>query len=233
MISILIPIYNGIEYIDQSVSSVINQTFQDWELFIGINGHPENSDIYKKALYSINNFINDSKYSHINLKNKIQLFDFYNIKGKSNTLNIMIKYCNYNYIALLDVDDIWQPNKLSIQVPFLQNYDVVGGRCIYFGERLNGIIPNIPLNDISDFNFFTVNPIINSSCIIKKEYAYWNSENDGVEDYDLWLHLRSKGIKMYNCHEILIKHRIHNDSAFNAQGNHNKVHKLLEYYKKL
>ncbi len=49
MISILIPIYNGIEFIDDSVQSVLNQTYTNWELIIGINGHPENSDVYKKA----------------------------------------------------------------------------------------------------------------------------------------------------------------------------------------
>ena len=49
MISILMPIYNGIEFIDESVSSVLRQTYGDWELLIGINGHPPNSDIYIKA----------------------------------------------------------------------------------------------------------------------------------------------------------------------------------------
>jgi glycosyltransferase involved in cell wall biosynthesis len=49
MISILIPIYNGIEFIEESVSSVLNQTYDQWELLIGINGHPENSNIYKIA----------------------------------------------------------------------------------------------------------------------------------------------------------------------------------------
>ena len=49
MISILIPIYNGIEFIDESVNSVINQFFTDWELLIGINGYPKNSEVYKIA----------------------------------------------------------------------------------------------------------------------------------------------------------------------------------------
>ena len=39
MISILIPIYNGIEFIDESVSSVLNQVYKDWEIIIGVNGH--------------------------------------------------------------------------------------------------------------------------------------------------------------------------------------------------
>ena len=49
MISILMPIYNGIEFINESVPSILEQTYDKWELLIGINGHPENSEIYKIA----------------------------------------------------------------------------------------------------------------------------------------------------------------------------------------
>ena len=49
MITILMPIYNGIEFIDESVSSILKQTYDKWELLIGINGHPENSEVYKIA----------------------------------------------------------------------------------------------------------------------------------------------------------------------------------------
>ena len=48
-VTILMPIYNGVEFIEESVSSVINQTAQNWELLIAINGHPPNSDVYKKV----------------------------------------------------------------------------------------------------------------------------------------------------------------------------------------
>jgi glycosyltransferase involved in cell wall biosynthesis len=214
MISILIPIYNGIEFIHESVESVINQTYTDWELIIGINGHSENSDIYKKA----------KKYE---TNNKIKVYDFYKLKGKSNTLNEMIKYSTYDYVAILDVDDIWHPTKLEIQSKFLNSYDVIGTKCIYFGERLNGIVPNIPIKDINDFNFFKSNPVINSSSVIRKELCFWNNKYDGVEDYDLWLSLKSKNKTFYNCEQILVKHRIHNNSSFNSKGNNNLVENLL------
>jgi glycosyltransferase involved in cell wall biosynthesis len=213
MISILIPIYNGIEFIEESVSSILNQTYDQWELIIGINGHMENSDVYRIA-----------KEYEKKCYGKIHVYDFYKIKGKSNTLNEMIKYCNYDYVALLDVDDIWHPQKLQLQTRFLNHYDVIGSKCVWFGDR-PGVIPNIPLGDISNFDFSTVNPIINSSCIIKKELCYWNE--NGVEDYDLWLRLRSSNKKFFNCKEILVKHRIHNASAFNAKGNDDKVDDLL------
>ncbi len=212
MISILIPIYNGIEFINDSVPSVLMQTYGEWELLIGINGHSQNSEVYQKAkLYE-------------SLDKRIRVFDFYNIKGKSNTLNEMIKHCTYNFIALLDVDDIWHYKKLEVQSRFLSNYDVIGSNCVWFGD-IENVVPKIPVNDFSDFNFTQVNPIINSSSIIKKELCYWNE--NGIEDYDLWLRLWKQNKRFFNCPEILVKHRIHRSSAFNSKGNNDKVTPLL------
>ena len=212
MISILIPIYNGIEFIEESVSSVLNQTYDQWELLIGINGHPQDSEVYKIA----------KEYEK--KSDKVRVFDFYNIRGKSNTLNYMISFCNYNYVAILDVDDIWHPQKLEGQSQLLNKFDVIGSNCVWFGDR-PGVVPQIPTGDISNIDFSHVNPIINSSSIIRKELAYWNE--NGIEDYDLWLRLRKQNKKFYNFKEILVKHRIHNASAFNAKGNDNKVDSLL------
>jgi glycosyltransferase involved in cell wall biosynthesis len=208
------PIYNGIEFIEESVSSILRQNYDQWELLIGINGHPQNSNIYKTA----------KEYEK--KSGKIRVFDFYEIKGKSNTLNVMIRFCNYNYVALLDVDDIWHDEKLNVQSQLLNHYDVIGSNCVWFGDRA-GIVPPIPVGDISKYDFSSVNPIINSSSIIRKELCYWNSNWDGIEDYDLWIRLRKQNKKFFNCKAILVKHRIHNTSAFNAKGNDNKVDSLL------
>jgi glycosyltransferase involved in cell wall biosynthesis len=271
MISILIPIYNGIEFIDNSIQSVLLQSYKEWELLIGINGHPQNSDVFKIA----------KKYEKID--HRIKVYDFYTIKGKSNTLNELVKYCKYNYIALLDVDDIWHYKKLEIQSIFIPYFDIVGSNCVWFGnykdiapllalnlsnynfwknnliislrliikklasywfsscfnisdssllhiEHYNGIVPPIPLFNISNYDFRKVNPIINSSSVIKKELCYWNPNFDGVEDYDLWIRLRKLNKLFYNCPEIFVKHRIHKQSAFNAKGNNNMVNNLLNFH---
>ena len=209
------PVYNGIEFIEDSVSSVLRQNYDKWELIIGINGHPENSKVYQTA----------KRYEE--RSDKIRVIDFFNVKGKSNTLNRMVKLCNYEYVALLDVDDIWHDEKLDVQSQMLGFYDVIGSKCIWFGER-EGIVPPIPVEDISTFNFKLVNPIINSSSVIRKELCYWNE--NGIEDYDLWLRLRKQNRKFYNCRAILVKHRIHSGSAFNSKGNHTKVEGLLQKY---
>jgi glycosyltransferase involved in cell wall biosynthesis len=219
MISILMPIYNGVEFIKESVPSILAQTNPSWELLIGINGYPENSHVYQTVATYLT-YLND---------NRIKLFDFPECKGKAETLNKMVTKCQYTYVALLDVDDIWLPLKLETQMPFcLKNYDVIGTKCVYFGD-LNNIVPAIPVGDLSEFNFLQVNPVINSSALIKKVHAQWNPKWN-VEDYDLWLKLWKQRRTFYNCADVLVKHRIHKTSAFNAKGNNNNVAELKKQY---
>jgi len=215
--SILIPLYNGIEFLEEAIDSVQAQTFPNWEIIVGVNGHPQGSEVYKEAKYIVG-------YADT----RIRVLDLYDLpqKGKSAALNAMLPYTKYSHIAILDADDVWLPKKFEKQYPFVKDgYDVVGSQCEYFGE-LSGS-PSIPLGDISSRDFFQANPMINSSSIVKKELCHWVSQWDGVEDYDLWLRLRKARHTFYNVDEVLVRHRIHRSSAFNAQGNGNKVPALL------
>lgn len=214
MISILMPIYNGIEFLEESLPTILYQTYKDWELIIGINGHKPNSDVYQIA----------KKYE----TDKIKVYDLQNIKGKSEALNEMLKYTKYNWIALLDADDKWLPKKLESQIQYMNNYDVIGTMCKYFGDKND--VPHIPEGDISNFNFLQFNPIINSSVLLKRQLCSWDKNHEGVEDYDLWLKLWREGKKFYNVSEVQAMHRIHIQSAFNANGNNLKVNDLLKKY---
>lgn len=209
------PIYNGIEFIGESVPTIQYQTYKNWELLIGINGHLKDSDVYKLA----------KKYETLDCR--IKVFDLFEIKGKSEALNEMLKHSKYDWISLLDVDDKWLPKKLESQIYHMANYDVIGTHCKYFGN-LNGS-PYIPLGDITNYNFIKGNPIINSSCLVRKELCYWDGSLH-LEDYDMWLRLWKQGKNFYNVESIQVLHRIHNDSAFNAKGNNLNVSKLLEKY---
>ena len=220
-VSILMPVYNGSEFLPESLSSVIKQTFTEWELLIAINGYAEpESTIYKMVKDYVKS-VGDMR---------IKVLDYYDCKGKAATLNKMLGECQYSYVAILDVDDIWLPGKLAAQQPFLQKgYDVVGTRCIYFGD-INNVVPAIPTGDISTHYFINGNPVINSSAVIKKELAHWDTTVFGIEDYDLWLRLWKEQRLFYNCEEVLVKHRIHKQSAFNAKGNNNGVEALRLKY---
>lgn len=201
MISILMPVFNGSEYLRESLSSVVAQTSERWELLIGINGYPEGSEIWKK-IYKYNS-------------RRIRVFDIFHCKSKSEALNELVTHAMGKWVCLLDVDDIWLPNKLSVQSKYLDSYQVIGTDARYFGDRNDS--PGIPLNEISKETFKTVNPIINSSAMFLKEDARWE-EIKGVEDYELWCRLAAKGRKFFNVPEVLTLHRIHKDSAFNNES---------------
>ena len=199
MISILMPLYNGIQYLKESVNSILKQTFEDWELIIGINGHPKQSPVYQESC----------KF----LSERIKVVEF-NTRGKSNTLNEMVKICSFDIVCLLDVDDMWLPNKLFAQIPMIRRYDVVGTFCAYFGEKNDA--PSLPSGIIAPEVFMQFNPIINSSSMFYKQDAKWNP-NYHAEDYEMWLRLNFEGKIFYNMPEPLVLHRIHNDSFFNIK----------------
>lgn len=200
-VSVIIPFYNGIEFLEEAINSVVKQTHSKWELLIGINGHPEDSHIEQE----IDDIIN--KYSH----HKPQIIvKHYKTKGAPLTLNALAKDAKYDWIALLDADDYWESTKLEKQLKYT-NYDVIGTHCRYVGN-LN-FCPSIPLNDVSDHDIFTINPMLHSSILIKKELVEF--EDHFVYDYNLWFKLFHQKKRFYNVPDILMFHRVHNNSAYN------------------
>jgi len=211
LVTVLIPLYNGIEFLPISLGSVCQQTFKDWRVLIGINGHEPNSGVCQKARTLAKALIEKYKLS----SHKIQVIDLpQTIKGKPAALNSLVTSTKSQWVSILDVDDFWMPNKLESQAPFMETHDVIGSVCHYFGD-MSGI-PQIPIGDFSDADFIQGNPIINSSVLMKTHLAKYK-EDEILEDYELWLHLRYKetNIQFFNVSEILVGHRIHKQSAFN------------------
>ena len=210
-VTIIMPIYNGIEFLPISLGSICQQTYKKWSVLIGINGHEPNSDVFKKATLIAKSLTDKYKLS----SHQIKIVDLHlTIKGKPAASNKLIQFVKTPWISVLDVDDFWMPNKLEQQEPFMKSFDVIGSLCQYFGDISN--IPYIPVGDISNYNFLEVCPIINSSVLMKTSLAKWG-ENEILDDYELWLRLRYKenNIKFFNVSEILVGHRIHKQSAFN------------------
>jgi hypothetical protein len=98
----------------------------------------------------------------------------------------------------------------------------------YFGD--SNIKPRLPIGDLSTFDFFSFNPIINSSCLLKKHLALWDTTTE-LEDYDLWLKLWKNKYKFFNVSSIETYHRIHTDSAFNSKGNNLLVSSIQKRYR--
>lgn len=220
MISIIMPLYNGVEFLDDSIPSIINQTYNKWELIIGINGHKKNA--ITKIANKIKSF-NDHRIKAI----------VSNQRGKCRTLNKLAYHAKYKYICLMDVDDKWMPNKLEQQIPFINTYDVVGSDAEYFGDK-DGY-PGLFLGKLSPPMFSWQNPVINSAVMMRKVDAYWDVEWEGLDDYNMWIELLKNKKTFYNVPQILIQHRIHSASFFNNKNDKlnqklkdEKLHKLTD-----
>ena len=212
MISIIIPVYNGIEYLKECIDSVIAQTYTDWKILIGVNGHGIDGG-------KVGQIANDLAKTDSRISVYIQPPP---LKGKVESINDLASKSNSEWICMLDCDDKWEPTKLEKQYhasnTTAKDAVVIGTFCEYFGERSGG--PCLPSGYIDPSILKEYNPIINSSAMIKKQYCVWYYDdiNYTMEDYSLWMDICLKGKKLYNIPEKLTWHRIHTTSAFNTQG---------------
>lgn len=197
------PIYNGSEFFQQSYNSILNQTFENWELLIGINGHEFKSQIYQNIK------------SIVEKEQRVRLFEFPEFRSKSKTLNVLKQLSQNEVLCILDVDDYWKEDKLEKQFFLMEYYDIVGTGCQYFGD--SQIIPNIPYGQIPSQTFKLYNPIINSSSMFFRKDALWNEEIEALEDYEMWLRLNKQNKKFFNIRDVLCYHRIHKNSFFNTK----------------
>ena len=100
-ISIITPSYNSSEYIEETIQSVLNQTYEKWELIL------------------VDDFSSDNTVSiiesFISLDSRIKLIKNTENKGAAVTRNTAILESKYSYLAFLDSDDIWVKEKLEKQ----------------------------------------------------------------------------------------------------------------------
>ena len=196
--TILTPLFNGIEYFNECYNSVVQQTDNEWIWIIGINGHGPTNPIFDQL---------------IQLANKRIIVKNYLTIGKVDTLNAMIAEVSSEYIAILDCDDIWIPQKLEFQKHILftnPSIDVLGTGCQYIGDLNHS--PTLPVGHITlDLLLQGTNPIINSSVVSRKKDIVWNSKWYGLDDYDLWIRLSLTGKTIYTVAQPTVYHRIHSN----------------------
>jgi glycosyltransferase involved in cell wall biosynthesis len=211
-VTILTALYNGVEFLEETVRSVLAQTFTDWRMIIGVNGHGETGgDVAVRA----------REIAALDPSGRIEVFvQPPPICNKSMSLNDLVRRTTSEWVCVLDADDKWAPMKLAAQdiARRVTDAEVIGTGCVYFGER--GGSPNIPYGLLPRGTTLAFNPIINSSVMVKKKYAFWEEDSSihgMLEDYELWLRLDHAGVKMYNINSPLTFHRLHRASHFNTK----------------
>lgn len=209
-VSVLMPVYNTEEsFLRESIESILNQTYQDFELIIIDDG--SSNDIYK--------IIESYQDRRIRFyKNEINL-------GVAKTRNKLLELAEGEYVAFQDSDDISLPNRLAKQVEFLNSNKEIS----ILGCDIETIPNKKKLKKISNpkiLDFLGGCAVANGSVMLrledlKKHKLKYNETCVTSEDYELW----SRAIKyLYfeNLQEVLYKYRENPNSLVHTKGNFGK-----------
>ncbi|EOU1942545.1 glycosyltransferase [Clostridium perfringens] len=202
-VSIIMGIYNCQDTLKQSIDSILDQTYENWELIMC-------DDCSSDSTYNI-------AYSYANkFPEKIKLIKNSNNLTLAPTLNRCLELSTGDYIARQDGDDLSIKDRLEKQLNFLMEnneYDIVGTSMISFNENgdigIRGVNKEVP----DKFELLKSVPFCHATILAKKE-VFKELEGYRVtkyttrcEDLDLWFRFFEKGFKGYNLREALYKVR--------------------------
>ncbi|GAC1424011.1 MAG: hypothetical protein NVSMB67_23800 [Flavisolibacter sp.] len=207
-LTVLLPVYNGAQFLNKAIDSILNQTYKDFELIIINDGSTDNSE---KIILSYN----DPRIIYkVNGQNE----------GLIKTLNIGIQNAQGTYIARMDADDICHPYRFEKQIKFLhdfQDVDMVASTVRFIDIQGNdcGQWPvdqkTIAYRQIKRTMLLEnciAHPSVMGKTPIFKLLKYRESQTH-MEDYDLWLRLLNQGYTIAKINEPLLLYRIHSKSV--------------------
>jgi len=216
LVTVITPLFNAEKYITETIESVINQTYQNWEMIIVDDFSSDNSrNIVKK--YEI-------KDSRIKLMKSES-----NFGGPARPRNIGLDNANGEYIAFLDADDVWLPNKLERQVELLgrdSSIDIVHSLAYTIDTRSKkiGVFNNqktfnklkyimSPMNILLISNYININTVLmrNNSDVKFREDKFLVA----LEDWAFWIDNKFSSKKEYLINEYFINYRVDINSISN------------------
>jgi len=223
-VSVIIPTYNQAKFIDKAIESVLKQSYQDFEIIVINDGSTDNTEEIVKN-YS------DFRIRYIYQANNV---------GVSEARNTGIRASQGDYIALLDSDDEFLPERLMKQVQILQNKSSeIGVVCSWsynIDEKGNYISKRcLPKKDGYIYeDLLSTNPISVPTVLIRKEcfekVGLFDNLLDGQEDWDMW-------IRMAKCYQFalikvpLAKRRIHpNRISYDLERKNVTASRIIKKY---
>lgn len=201
LVSIIMPTYNCAKFINETIKSVLNQTYENWELVIVDDCSNDNTE---EVVVSFN----DKRIKYNRLEKN---------SGAAVARTTAMKMATGNYMAFLDSDDLWKDNKLEKQLEFMKknNYNFT---CTAYeqideeGHQLNKIIKT---KKKADYNRILLDcPVGNSTVMYnvdnlgKFEVPNIRKRNDDA----LWLQILKKEKFIYGMPDVLMEYRIRNNS---------------------
>ena len=198
------PIYNTAPYLREAMDSMLSQTFTDFELIVLDDCSPDDSEAI------LDSYTDPRIVRYKGEKNE----------GLSNVLNVGIGMARGKYIARMDSDDISMPNRLQVQVDYLETHpeiDLVSVGMQLFGAREETWVRELNSEKVKITALFH-SPVLHASSVWRKD----SFENQGLrfrqemvpaEDYDLWTRALVKGLKLVNLPDVLYQYRMHPSQA--------------------
>ena len=216
-VSVIMPTYNAQEYLRESLESVLNQTFEDFELLIIDDGSTD------KTIEIINSY--QDKRIKIIQGDK---------KGISSALNKGIENASGKYIARMDADDICAPNRFENQVKYLDNTPEIG-MSVTWVDIISDYKFSFWGKDAKtpkDFNTALLfqNPIVHPSVmfrtqLFKDKGLKYNENYKCAEDYELWSRLINT-INIGVIQKNLLHYRFYENNATNNMKVQGKINYL-------
>jgi len=226
LISIIMPAYNAGKYIKESIESVLNQTYQNWELIIIDDGSTDNTNEAVRPF-----LITDKRIHYYRQGNGKQ--------GKAR--NAGIKKSKGNLIAFLDADDVWMPAKLQTQIGVLKqnDADLVFNDVSVIDDKGNVITESCSVENRTYFGdeglsfFFRINQVPIFTVLAKKEAILAvgcfkeTDEIQNIEDYDLWIRMLENKSKLISISDKLGAYRRHDTQTLKGKYSMMKIIKML------
>jgi len=212
IVSVVIPTYNHAQFIGHALASVCAQTFVNWEAIIVNNFSTDNTESIAAALAD----------------SRIRLVNFANHGVIAASRNHGMALARGEFVAFLDSDDCWYPQKLEHCLKKIASgYDVVCHGELWVSER-DGVrrLREVFYGPESRASFesllFDGNCISTSAVVVRRqnlEAVAGFDESEALitaEDYDIWLKLARAGARIGFVHEILGEFRIHDGNNSKA-----------------
>ena len=200
LVSIITPMFNSSKYIEETLRSVINQTHENWELFIIDDGSSDN------CVELVNGFKN--------FDDRIKLIINEENQGAAISRNIGIRKANGRYIAFLDSDDLWVSTKLEEQISFMSKNQLALSYSSYekideSGNHIKNI--NIVKIQTTYHNLLKSNYIGCLTAMIDlkmmEQKKIYMPKITTRHDHGLWLAIVKRGFNVSGNPKILAKYR--------------------------
>jgi glycosyltransferase involved in cell wall biosynthesis len=224
LVSIIIPVYNGANYMKEAINSALTQTYKNIEIIVVNDGSKDNGETENVAL---------------SYGDKIRYFHKEN-GGCGSALNYGIKNMKGEYFSWLSHDDLYYPNKIEHQVNILNKFDnkdtiIYGGYELIDekGNSLRYIKPDsvLPINKLNISLLPLLRGLIHGcSLLIPAKYFYevgiFNEALPTTQDYDLWFKI-FRVAPIHFDESTLIKSRFHSEQGSKKVSNHNEECNVL------